>query len=537
MASLGPIAAELFAEKAQIAKVSGSAVADKASYEKICDVCQKSYYSHNSFENHLVSKRHRQNVTTASRQETTPPENQCQNSRLALKRGVKAASQQSGAPVPEVNAVNDVIRRLEAHKLEGSMRHGRQSSASTASINEMRDEDTKHHISSITPVSKQAEAAALDKVLERCLFCNYMSPSMKLSLLHMSKIHGMFVPEQDFLVDLKGLVRYLDQKVRILHECLKCGKGRDTAEGIQTHMRDKSHCMIGFENEEQQIEIGQFYDFRSSYSDDEEDEDEEEDQVDLKAGRPEKITTGFMLGGTRAVKVETLTPDESDGDAGGAKHTDQAGWETDSSAESEEVGHLRMDHDNLRDRLHKHVHHSHTSHELRSHRNADGFHSHAHHPKHAVFYADNELHLPSGRTVGHRSMNKYYRQYFSSDPVDTHRQRRGSSNERSAHATERGRNRAPVSRANGGQGMTGVTSSIKKQVTGVEKIQRKQQVRQQATKLWRNNKQSNMQKHFRVSDSDSCLRVVTMTDRRITGPSTTMMGDSKRFRRSIYAND
>src|SRR5665811_735046 len=52
------------------------------------------------------------------------------------------------------------------------------------------------------------------------------------------------------------------------------------------------------------------------------------------------------------------------------------------------------------EKLHQHPHHSHT--DPRSHHNKDGWHSHAHKHNHAAFYADYELHLPSGRTAGHR---------------------------------------------------------------------------------------------------------------------------------------
>ena len=43
----------------------------------------------------------------------------------------------------------------------------------------------------------------------------------------------------------------------------------------------------------------------------------------------------------------------------------------------------------------------------------DGWHSHAH--SH-IYHDDFELHLPSGRSVGHRSLARYYRQHLRDDP-------------------------------------------------------------------------------------------------------------------------
>lgn len=105
--------------------------------------------------------------------------------------------------------------------------------------------------------------------LTSCLFCNTPSSTLETNVTHMRTKHGLFLPEQRYLTDLPGLVTWLSDRVRALHECLYCGTLRHSTTGIQTHMRDKGHCMIAFESEEQMLEVGQFYDFSSTYSDDE----------------------------------------------------------------------------------------------------------------------------------------------------------------------------------------------------------------------------------------------------------------------------
>lgn len=104
----------------------------------------------------------------------------------------------------------------------------------------------------------------------------------------------MFIPEKPYLVDLEGLLGELQKHIQELNECLYCGKWKSNAFAVQTHMRDKGHCKIPFTTEAEQLEIGEFYDFRSTYSDDEDSEDESD--VDQPAG-------GAKLGAKRSTKA------------------------------------------------------------------------------------------------------------------------------------------------------------------------------------------------------------------------------------------
>lgn len=44
-----------------------------------------------------------------------------------------------------------------------------------------------------------------------CLFCSHHSKSLLKNVAHMTKVHGFFLPDVEFLVDLKGLIRYLGE--------------------------------------------------------------------------------------------------------------------------------------------------------------------------------------------------------------------------------------------------------------------------------------------------------------------------------------
>src|SRR5207237_1143844 len=63
--------------------------------------------------------------------------------------------------------------------------------------------------------------------------------------------------------------------------------------------------------------------------------------------------------------------------------------------------------------------------ETRHHMN-DGWnsHSHSHAHSHAVYHDDHDLYLPSGPSIGHRSLARYYRQNLRSHPLQTREVRR-----------------------------------------------------------------------------------------------------------------
>ena len=334
-----------------------------------------------------------------------------------------------------------------------------------------------------------------ESIAKRCLFCNYDSPNLKLNVMHMTKFHGLFIPEQPYLVDLEGLVGYLNEKVNEHHECLFCHKMKTSSAGVQTHMRDKGHCMIAFDSEEDMIEVGQFYDFRSTYSDDEDDTDDSK----------EATSGGVKLGSKRMEASHTTTTDANGDTTMTEGNANEDGWETDSSASSLDSADLHavpIDHDHAYQRLPLHRHHSHNN--PHPHRTVDGFHSHAHTHHHAAFHSDHELFLPSGRTAGHRSLSRYYRQNLHSYPTPQERNDRrlltdgaaGDGGEGQDDA-QTGRGRQIITRANGGMGMVGVTDAKKREVAGVEKREQKRSQRAQKQYQWGVNKRANAQKHYR----------------------------------------
>lgn len=105
------------------------------------------------------------------------------------------------------------------------------------------DDRPEHPLSQTTtesePVSGDSSQEDVSPILQ-CLFCNYRSPTFPLNTLHMNRHHGLFIPEQEYLVDPEGLVSHLHSMISVEHQCLYCGKFVHTTSGIQTHMRDST---------------------------------------------------------------------------------------------------------------------------------------------------------------------------------------------------------------------------------------------------------------------------------------------------------
>jgi len=485
------------------AQASSSAEAAKASFEKLCIACQKTYYSENAYQNHLGSQKHRLRISAlqgGGRAAVDDETSSVLSSTISLGEPVNLAPTETIDPEAEAE-FSKVVNGIKETKIEDNEPVSSRPSRPHHSAAEDRSEHLISQpvvINSATPGTDSGFPSS--KVpLNRCLFCNYDSPSLKLSVMHMTKFHGLFIPEQPYLVDLEGLISYLHQKINVLHECLYCHKLKGSMSGIQTHMRDKGHCMIAFDSEEEMIEVGQFYDFRSSYSDHGDDDEDNDELEDVKEDSPGVVKLAPK--GSRALKTVISS---SNGDEEMHEGDENAeGWETDSSASSLDSADLTavpIDHSHAFQRLPLHRHHSLT--DPRPHRTVDGFHSHAH-AHHAVFRSEYELHLPSGRTAGHRSLSRYYRQNLHSYPtpaerIETRMLRNtvhGSDDEMAVDSDDR--RRALTTRGNGGTGMLGVTDAKKREIQAVEKRERKREHRARKQFEWGVNKQSNSQKHFR----------------------------------------
>lgn len=407
VASLPPVSQEIFTEKVLSAKATSSAAAAKASYEKTCVACQKTFYSENSYQNHVKSSKHK-----------------LREVHLKQKDGL---ADDTSSVLSSTFSLGDPVNRSVAGESESTVSHLTDHMRNTAIDDEDGDGDD----------DMEEDGDGEEYSTSRCLFCRETSPDVRSNVAHMFKNHGMFIPEKEYLVDLEGLIRYLHAKITENNECLYCHAIKSSSSGIRTHMVDKGHCMIAFETEEEQIEIGQYYDFRSTYSDDEDDE-----MVDHTGG---------------GVPVTSSDADED-------------GWETDDSSVASD----------------------------------DSAKSKSYRGSRPALQMEYELHLPSGRSVGHRSLAKYYRQNLHSYPTAEERAARqlaienGTVEENDLKAS-RNKHRAIISRANGGLGLSSATDHQKQEALAGERRERTRAQRSERKYMAKVNRQANSQKHFRVS--------------------------------------
>ncbi|KAI4175697.1 MAG: hypothetical protein LQ346_008025, partial [Caloplaca aetnensis] len=93
----------------------------------------------------------------------------------------------------------------------------------------------------------------------QCLFCSQGFATdhigLATNLEHMHQVHGMSIPDPEMVVDMQSFVGYLATVVRAWHECLYCGTTKRSTLGIQSHMRDKSHCLLNLDREPELLDF------------------------------------------------------------------------------------------------------------------------------------------------------------------------------------------------------------------------------------------------------------------------------------------
>lgn len=497
----------MFNEKVLQARATQEAAAEKAYFERTCDACERTYLSENAYENHISSQKHKQRVAAMIRRGGVPDDASVMSSTFSLGEP-NVADKDAGLDSEVEEEFTHVVEGLKQANLE-EKDDGRPSPVKRPShprpstqgepdqTDGATDADSGRESGAATPVA--SVKPEIEWTVKSCIFCNYTSPTPELNAHHMERFHGMFIPEKSYLVDLEGLLRHLLERVHEDNQCLYCFRTKANAFAVQTHMRDKGHCKIPFDTEEEQLDIGDFYDFRSTYSDGDVSDQEQDGQQN----------GGAKLGGRR-VASKLRDQDGEEVEEGG-----EDGWETDSSAsslDSADLSAMRAErHDHQYERLGKHPHH--TNRDPRAHHQADGWHSHAHRHTHAVFYDEYEMQLPSGKAVGHRSLNRYYRQNLHSYPTAEERAQRlaieaaGRSDDGEATETEGGdrrvartdrgdaRNRGAVIRRDAA-GMLGATARQRHEVEVADKKSRTRRIQREKHNELMYGKKGNVQKTY-----------------------------------------
>ena len=240
VAEMPPVTAEVFQQKVLAQKAEVEAQQQSKTKSLHCQLCNKTFSSENAHSNHLSSKKHKDlEANKAKKQGSLITESQLSNN--FKRKDSKETDQQN----------------TESENAESLSHNG--------DDDDDDDDDIEEDTLEVTD----------------CLFCPHHSVSLEENLKHMTRSHSFFIPDLEYVVDLKGLVTYLCEKVGMGNMCLYCndkGKSFFSLEAVQSHMVDKGHTKMNYEGDAV-LEYADFYDFSSSYPDYNPDEENEGDEI------------------------------------------------------------------------------------------------------------------------------------------------------------------------------------------------------------------------------------------------------------------
>lgn len=165
VAELPPVTAEEFQKR-----VLQQRTADEVALQETtlyCTACRKQFTSDKSFDNHLNSKKHRENA------ERIDKNNEGQQKDIVMKQ-TKGENKTLAATIEDVNDDEDV-EEVDSDEW---------------------DDTTENPIAN-----------------NNCIFCTHHSHDMVDNIKHMSVAHSFFIPDTEYVVDLEGLLMYLGEKV------------------------------------------------------------------------------------------------------------------------------------------------------------------------------------------------------------------------------------------------------------------------------------------------------------------------------------
>ncbi|KAI8971555.1 C2H2 type zinc-finger-domain-containing protein [Mycotypha africana] len=235
---------------------SGTAAESVKENNNYCKACRKSFRSTHQYDNHIQSKKHKDTVA---------------------KEAAKASKENnSSTPVSDKEKKPQLTSRELAQQMDLTI----------------TDETTEEEMLAMI----DAKIKSAPRLAETdCLFCTTQSDTFEENMQHMTTVHSLFIPDIEYLMDMRGLIRYLGEKITVGNVCIYCNnKGRGTmrsVEAVRKHMIDKGHCKIAYEDDDDAAELVDFYDFSSSYPQGQEGDEEE---VDIDADL-EQMTAALSL--------------------------------------------------------------------------------------------------------------------------------------------------------------------------------------------------------------------------------------------------
>ncbi|KAF7817188.1 cytoplasmic 60S subunit biogenesis factor REI1-like protein 1 [Senna tora] len=221
-----------------------------------CGLCGKGYKSFKAHAEHLKSRGH---LMRAS-QETSP------SNEKAIIKPLPPRVVNRPPPNKEVDiAESDESDESEWEEVDPEDDLINDAASSLTGLNMKEHEDT-------VDMDEEDDHDYEDLDPSCCFMCDKKHNTLESCIVHMHKQHGFFIPDVEFLKDPKGLLIYLGLKVKKDYMCLYCNDRChpfNSLEAVRKHMAAKSHCKVhyGDDDEEEEAELEEFYDYSSSYLD------------------------------------------------------------------------------------------------------------------------------------------------------------------------------------------------------------------------------------------------------------------------------
>ena len=225
-----------------------------------CEVCGKVFASKASYDAHLLSKKHIK---------MTEQQKEGVNTTEAVEddEGVADEADDEEWEVADEQKDNTDSQPLEEKQAPASTDSSLASSTAQLSLSAtpataMVDDDEKGASTEYDGYMLQPGESPIP--LLSCLFCSQSFDSISDSTSHMHRQHGFFIPFPKQLASVDGLLQYLGEKVGIGHCCVYCSARYGSTSAVRQHMREKSHCKIRLDTEEDEEEYSDYYDFSAT---------------------------------------------------------------------------------------------------------------------------------------------------------------------------------------------------------------------------------------------------------------------------------
>lgn len=228
IAELPPVSFEEFEKRvSQQKSADAAALEDQSLY---CKACKKLFKSKNAHDNHLGSKKHKDNLKDF------------------LTNNGSASSEVVSVKSSRIKEGSSVVQSMETE---------------------------------VEEVDSDEWEEEWDNPIENndCLFCKNHSDDLIQNIKHMSVSHSFFIPDAEYCIDIEGLLNYLAEKICKDFICIWCnekGKTFYSLDAVRNHMVEKGHCKMLHEGAVL-AEYVDYYDYSSSYPDHSNDMDIDEE--------------------------------------------------------------------------------------------------------------------------------------------------------------------------------------------------------------------------------------------------------------------